>query len=92
MKNVSRCFGANLTLNSSSSKVCQFLCEKYSTAAAYKTDPKERREKHPYKKIHPWNSFKEFSESLLENVIYNNSKLIFIECILSIIHFLNFNC
>ncbi|KZC10958.1 PREDICTED: ribosomal large subunit pseudouridine synthase C-like [Dufourea novaeangliae] len=50
---------------------------------AFKTDYTQhatqkcsKRDIHPYKRIHPWKSLREFSEDLVNNVIYNSDGLI----------------
>jgi len=37
----------------------------------YTESEKDKKEIHPYRKIHPWKSETEFANSLLKNVIYN---------------------
>ena len=77
MKNISKFFVSNLSLNCNSNKICQLHCDKYSTKAAYNYRKEPEKEKHPYKNVQLWKSFKSFSQSLIENVIYNSGEFKF---------------
>ena len=49
------------------------LFQRYSTKSAiHKTA--NAHNWHPYRKIHPWNSLDEFSQSLVEGVVHAQSK------------------
>lgn len=69
MKTVSRILGSHIVLNNSKRLTHQLSSEKHS-----KTSQFSAKEKHPYKKIHPWKSGNEFSEYLVNNLIYNKGE------------------
>ncbi|XP_046749518.1 mitochondrial mRNA pseudouridine synthase RPUSD3-like [Diprion similis] len=41
-----------------------------------KKDQRDRKPLHPYKKIHPWTSIENFSQDLIDNVIYNKNGVV----------------
>ncbi|XP_051175863.1 ribosomal large subunit pseudouridine synthase C-like isoform X2 [Leptopilina boulardi] len=74
MKNVSRLFALNGILNNNNRLLHQQTRDKNS--ANYQNSKNTWKEKHPYKQIHPWKSVNEFSEFLVQNVIYNKDGLV----------------
>ncbi|XP_033361184.1 mitochondrial RNA pseudouridine synthase rpusd4-like isoform X1 [Bombus vosnesenskii] len=59
------------------------ITRSYALKCAYTTATSCRKilkrnymENHPYKHIHPWKSFRQFSDDLLNNIVYNKDGLI----------------
>lgn len=64
------------TMQTNVSAIACRTCRKYCTTEKPYTLTK-KKEIHPYLRIHPWKSEKEFTKYLLKNIIYNAGRKLF---------------